>query len=707
MHYLETLKLHADIFVLEKANREFITIASHLKNIKIVSTEPLKIEKNIYFELLEEKTTALTFHPSLPLVAIANGEMLYILDINRRNILQTIMTYDGVIEKLLFVKNEPYLIAGTKNGRVIQYRYEGKIHIARLCSFPSTPVAYKRSLSNNYVSAIAYNDEYIAASGYGGAVTLVKFYSQTRKFSFESSKVKINAIVFAEDKHIIFTNVDGILFMAKIRENAHITQVDIHTRDILQLLKIPQSNYILIISNSNNIMLFDIKAKKIIKRDFLSFDANVHSALLLSKDTLLVTLGDNSVQKVSLGSQKILRELLEKRELLEIFKSIESNPMLEKTPEAQEAEKLYEKLCSKVLLELIISKKEELLDKLKPFEVVKSKKESVKNLLLAYENYPKLQSFYGEYKYALAYALCEKFPALQFTPLYKKMESIYTKSFTLAQKKLLLQRPYQAETLLEPFMAISSKRVMIQLLLRQNREFLAFIKAIGDKNYEEVNRLVKISSVFQEVSSYKALLKETDKHIEDIYKLIADAKLTEASEMIEKLQHISVLKEKLCELYDLTQEAKKLLNYYEKNNLVKCYETLDDKSELEFMQLAKLLEDRWKKRIKKCELFALEGNFKAVKEILGELIHINTRREKIGNLLRVSFHAKIKKELECYSYKSAENTIYSYIDIFGMDSDIEELIRSFEKALHIKFAITIMQKEDKDQNAWALSDIMN
>ncbi|MEN4053043.1 MULTISPECIES: hypothetical protein [Sulfurimonas] len=707
MQYLEALKLHTDIFVLEKVNKEFIAIASHLKNIKIASIEPLKIEQNIYFELLEAKTTALTFHPSLPLMAIANGEILYILDINKRNILQTIITHDGVIEKLSFMQNEPYLISGTQNGRVIQYRYEDKIHIARLCSFPYTSVTYKKSLNNNYVSAIAYNAEYIAASGYGGAVTLVKFHSQTRKFSFESSKTKVNAITFTEDKHIIFANVDGMLFMAKIRKNAHITQVNTHTRDILQLLKVPQSNYLLIIAKSSNIMLFDIRAKKIIKRNFLSFDANVRTALLLSKDILLVTLADNSVHKIYLGSQKVLRELLEKRELLEIFKLVESNPMLEKTPEAQEAEKLYKKLYSKVLLELITSKKEELLDRLKPFEVVKSKKESIKNLLLAYENYPKLQSFYSEHKYALAYALCEKFPALQLTPPYKKMESTYTKSFTLAQKQLLLQRPGQAKALLEPFATISSKRAMTQLLLRQNKEFLAFIKAIGDKNYEEVDRLVKTSPVFQEIPSYKALLEETDKHIEDIYKLIADAKLTEAVEMIKKLQHISVLKENLYKLYNLTQEAKKLLNYYEKNNFVKCYETLDDNSELESMQLAQLLEDHWKKRIKKCELFALEGNFKAVKETLGELIHINTRREKIGDLLRVSFHAKIKKELDRPNYKSAENIIYSYIDIFGMDSEVKQLMRSFEKTSHTKLAITFMQKKHKDRNAWTLSDIMN
>jgi hypothetical protein len=408
-----------------------------------------------------------------------------------------------------------------------------------------------------------------------------------------------------------------------------------------------------------------------------------------------------------LGSQTLLRELLKKRELVEIFKLVEENPMLEGMPEAKRAEELYKKLYSKTLLELILSNKSELLERIRPFEVLKSKKDALKNLRLAHKNYPKLQNFFQEQKYALAYALCDKFPVLKLTPLYKKMEKIYTKSFTLAQKQLLLKRADKAKELLEPFATVNSKRAMVQLLLRQNREFLAFLKAVGDEDYEEIERLLKVSPVFEEIPSYKALLQKRDEYIESIKKLIEDAKITQAVEMIKKLQHIPHLKEQLYTLYNLTQEAKKLLNYYEKNNFAKCYETLDANSDLESMKLAQLLEKHWRKIVEICEVYALEGNIKAIKEKLGELIYINSRKEKIGDLLRVSFHAKIKKELERHRYKSAENIIYSYIDIFGMDSEIKQLMKSFERVSHIQLAITFMQNKHKERNAWAVSDIMN
>ncbi|MBA1432707.1 MAG: hypothetical protein FAF04_03710 [Epsilonproteobacteria bacterium] len=66
-----------------------------------------------------------------------------------------------------------------------------------------------------------------------------------------------------------------------------------------------------------------------------------------------------------------------------------------------------------------------------------------------------MQHFYKNYKFALAYALCEKFPALKFTPEYEKMERSYKKSFMLAQKYLLMQRTDKAKEILEPFATVS------------------------------------------------------------------------------------------------------------------------------------------------------------------------------------------------------------------------------------------------------------
>jgi hypothetical protein len=700
------LKFRADIFAVDTINNNFAAIASRSQNIKIIAPQACKVVQNIYFDLLTEKTTAVAFHPTLEIIAIANGTTLYILNTGHHDIMQTIATHDGIVTILSFLQETPYLISGTANGRLVQYRFEGKSQISRLCSFPYSATAYKKNIKHNYVSAIAHNSEYLACSGYGGAVTLLKFHSHAKKFSFEISNSRVNALAFLDDKRIMFGNTEGTLYIAKIRKNARIMQINTPQRDITQILPLPKSHYVLIASQANTIMLFDTATDKIVTANFLTFDKAVRKMLLINSDELLIALVDNSIIKVTLEEKKELTAQLKAGNLLKVFKLLEANPMLRNTPEANKAEELYKELYSRVLLDFLASKEQDVLEEIKPFATLKSKKDEYKNLLLGIENYPKLQSFYKEYKFALAYALCEKFWALKFTPEYQKMEDAYKKSFILAQKQLLLQRPDKAKELLEPFITIRSKRIMVQLLLRQNKQFLEFLRAVSQKEYERVAVLVQNNLTFKEIPSYTALQEEAEKSLQTVKRLIESAKIAQAVTLIKELQHIPIIKEELQQLYQRTQEAKKLLHYYEKDNFVQCYETLDTNIDLESMQLAKLLDRHWNKIINECEIYALEGNIKAVKEALGELIHISTRRNKIGDLLRLSFHSKIKKELHRRSYASVENLIYSYMDIFGMDSEIKQLMSAFEKLSSKTLAITFEQQKHKGRDSWIYSDIM-
>lgn len=700
------LRFRGDIFAIDRIDNNLLGVASRSQNIKLIDPSTCKVLHNIYFDLLGEMTTAVAFHPTQDIMAIANGMTLYILNTTRRNIMHTINTHEGAITLLAFLEQTPYLICGTRNGRVIQYRYEGKSQISRLCSFPYTKTAYKKNIKNNYVSAIAHNNQYLACSGYGGAVTLLKFRSHAKKFSFEVSKSRVNALAFLDDKRIIFANIEGTIFTAKLRTNAAIVQTNTMQRDITQLLAVPKSSYVLIVSKSDTIMLFESTTNKIVTPNFLTFDMPVRKAIVYKEDELLVSLIDNRVLKISLGNKEILQEYLKTENILEALKLLEDNPMLQKSPEAAKIEELYKKLYSKVILQFIRTNNKDILEALRLFSTLKSKKDDYAKLQLSLENYSKLQIFYKEHKYALAYALCEKFPPLQYTPVYQKMEEHYKKSFTLAQKQLLLGRLDKAKELLEPFSTVHAKRPMIQLLLRQNKEFLAFLKAVSSREYERIAALVQKNPNFKEIPSYIALQNKTEEDLTAVKKLIDSGEITKATAMIKELQSIPAVKEELQRLYKQTLEANKLLHYYEKGNFKECYETLDANTELESMQLAQLLEKHWNKIVDRCELYALQGNIRAIKESFGELIHISTRRNKIGDLLRLSFHSKVKEELNYHRYKSAENLIYSYIDIFGMESEIQQLMKAFEKLSQTQLAITFTQQKHKKRNSWIYSDII-
>ncbi|HFB53457.1 MAG TPA: WD40 repeat domain-containing protein, partial [Sulfurimonas autotrophica] len=118
MQQNKCLKFRADILDIGTINDNFIAVASQNQNIKIIAPIKCKVLHNLYFDLLGKNTTAIAFHPTQDIIAIANGEVLYILDATHRNIMHTIQTHSGAIRLLTFLPNTSYLICGTVNGRV-------------------------------------------------------------------------------------------------------------------------------------------------------------------------------------------------------------------------------------------------------------------------------------------------------------------------------------------------------------------------------------------------------------------------------------------------------------------------------------------------------------------------------------------------------------------------------------------------------------
>jgi hypothetical protein len=110
--------------------------------------------------------------------------------------------------------------------------------------------------------------------------------------------------------------------------------------------------------------------------------------------------------------------------------------------------------------------------------------------------------------------------------------------------------------------------------------------------------------------------------------------------------------------------------------------------------------------MQKCEEYALGGNIKDIKKTLGVLIGLYSRRNKIGDLLRVSFHVRINTLADKKDFKGAEAIIYSYIDIFGMDSEIAQIMKKFEKISAHKLAITEAQSQRPRRDSWRDFDII-
>ncbi|QOP42298.1 hypothetical protein [Sulfurimonas marina] len=701
----ECLRTRSNIIAFSALNNDEIIYALQHKTVKSFSSLTCKPLRSITTEYLSTQTTAISFHKTDNLVAIANGKTIYIINTKTKEVLQTIISYAGDITTLHFIQNSPYLITGTKNGRVVQYRYDGKSSLSRLCSFPFNNTIGKKVVEKNYVGAIDSNDKYIACSGYGGAITIIKLHSLTHKQTIQTARVRVNVLKFITDELLISASVDGNIYFHDLNKYKSIKTINSPIGNITQIIPITGEKYALIIGESNKISLLDLVQQKVISNELFKFELDLKFVELI-ENTIFVVLENNHVEKITLPTAHMLRELILHNNLEDAYKLLENNPILYTTPEYDQLEKIYKQLYTKAIDAFTASKKREAIELLEPFKKIESKKNDLNLIFNSFEQYQKFQTLVLEKKYHIAYAMVEKYPALKQTHPYTTMESGFKEAFSFAQKQIRLGRDDLAHDTLSIYASVNSKKALVKLLLKQNKDFLHFLRAIQAKNYQNIALLIKKNENFKQLGQYQELLKELQLQLQTIKEDIFRSKVDKAIEKIQQLQYIQDIKEPLKELYILASHAKKFLQYYEQNDFLSCYETIDKAKQLDQLELAGMLEKHWQKLMDKCENLALKGDLKGIKENLGELITLKTRAAKMGDIIRLSFQTKIKILLAKRTFTQTEAIIYSYIDIFGLDTEIKTLMNTYEKLSNNKLALTNSDDIFKEREAWLNSEVI-
>lgn len=700
------VKTRSKITALSILNNDLVAFSTQIHGAKIFSSDSCKVTKNISIELLGGNTTAVAFNKNSDLLAFANANIIYIVNINNKIILQTIRTNDGVIELISFVPNSSYIIAGTNTGRVMQYRYDGRSQLSRLCSFGHSKTNAIAQIKNNYVSAFASNKDYFAFSGYGGLITLLKMHSHANKYNIEASKVRVDALCFLDDKRLVSGNADGLVQIHSIKKHQPVKNISTPFVKINKIILMPNPRYIMVSGESNNLIIIDTEIGKVVSTNYLSFKENVSSIMLDYNNDLLVVLDDLKIVKVELPTGEHIKSFILHNQLDKAFEIIEKDPMLQGTREHKRVEVMYEKMLTQAI-EALISSNNTLARKLvDSFSTIKSKVDDINAMFKAFEFYPRFKILCIDKNYLLAYAMAEKHPVLKRTLQYKKMEESFKDAFTFAQKQILIGRKDVAKEVLSPFISVVSKKSILQLILNQNEDFIAFLKAVHDKDTKKINALIGKNEHFSQIPTFTELNDSTQKSLDSVKELIKNGQADAAIEMIKSLVNTSTQKETLNELYNQCKLVKKLQASYEANDFKSCYEIIDENDSLDALQLAELLETHWIKLMNTCEEHALKGDIKSIKEVLGDLIGVKTRLNKIGDLIRLSFHIKIKFLLSKKSFKSAENIIYSYIDIFGSDREMLVLMKTYERSSGLKLAISTNQNTRVSRDNWVNSPLI-
>ena len=320
---------------------------------------------------------------------------------------------------------------------------------------------------------------------------------------------------------------------------------------------------------------------------------------------------------------------------------------------------------------------------------------------------------------SLAFEVIDNNPMLRETTEYNKLQEMYRVVFTKAVEELRKGKNKNALKLLENFKDISSKKEEINALFIDFKHYERFKLHIFEEKYSIAYALCSKHSLLILTPEFK----EMEEIFNTAFKLAREQMLMNQKDLAEDTlsPYMTILskRQKIKSLlkgnYNYESSAKKtsavemqtekLLLAYDKSDFRECYELIDNYS-IEGLELIQLLEKHWVKLMIECENHALNGDIKAIKTLLGELISTKTRLDKIGDLLRVAFYSKVRILQESKKFSSAENIIYSYIDIFGVDIEIKDIMREYEKVSKKKLAITLKTNEKVLRSDWLNSALI-
>jgi WD40 repeat protein len=698
---IDCVKARSPITSLLSTPQNTLAYTTRLHGSKIISSEDCSVISNFSNENLNHETTAAVFSNDAKLLAFANEKVIYIADVLKKEIIKIIPTDKNKIQVLAFDETSNYIIAGNENGRVHQYNCVSSSALARLCSFPYNEADRSR-IRKNYVSALAVNKNRLATTGYGGSVIIIDMFSRANKIAFNNSRSRINALHFVDNNTLISGNFDGLVTIFNIKEQKILKEIETPLIKIRQIISMPNPEYVMLCSNSNYVSILDIKRYKLIQHKFVSFKDTVIRLASLNEKSVAVALKDGSIEKIELSSGEDLKSLMLHNSLDKAYELVEKEPMLKSTPEYAELENTYKRIYQQAISALVnqnISLANELLNM---FKGCTSKKKEIASLFISFRQYNNLKILYVGKKVTLAYALADRYPELKQTPIFKKLEELWRDDFKDAQRQMLQAKYGKANFILERYKTIPSKKELINLVLNQNKEFISFIIALDKKNYALASEMVTKNRLLKNVPSYNILQNELELKLEQIKGYIYKGELEKARKNIKTIENVAHLKKEVLAFSKECKHLELLQSHYNKNDFKSCYEVLDKYSHLYSTQLGEMLEKHWIGIIEKCEAYALKGASSDIKETLGDLATLEGRLDKIGDLFRLSFHIKIKLFLSKRSFTNAESFIYRYIDTFGKDHEIGELMKRYELKTKSKLAITY--NLDINRHHWVKSE---
>jgi len=700
--------LNSAIVYLSILNNAKLAVVTLDKSFSVLNLNTMQPEQTFTFNSanVHGEKKGITFSPDGKYLAYSEMEqsVVRVINLHTRKLHHSFPTLQNRIETLCFNPGSNYLIAGSVTGRVYLWNLFSTGQVSRLSSFPEYTPHLLTKPTTNYVSAVCFSPsgDLVATTGYGGSIVITNIHTEVLPKRITPNHVRINALSFIHEHMLAAGNIEGAVDIIDLQTGQINKHYQTGLGGINNVVASRTGNYLFVAGHTKDILLIDLKKQKIREAAYISRPTRVTRLSITEDDTLFIGCEDGSVTAYELAPVTALKAYIDAEAYASAYELILEYPLLEDTRLMIQLEQEWESRLSQALIKIEQAQTDEALLLLEGFKDVPAKKNMLKDVNNFIQKLPSFNAAVHGENYALAYSIAEQIPLLKRSPSYAKMEAVWDACFHKAQTYVISDQRKELLSILEPFSRVNSKLCFIQILLHQPELFLQFIHHVNTHAYENVSSITHSYPCLKEIQSYQEMLYAAKDLYEKSRQHIFSAQLDLAEMELEQLSHIPSMRQQTEELQHMFSLAVKLQHLYDENDIPSCYALIDKNERLRELPLAKELEADWNMKMEIAEKEALLGNVKKIKSILGTLLRLSTRSQKIGTLLRLGFLTQIKYLIIKDHTANIQEAIENYIDIFGYDTELNNLILKIRQDKIIEVRLDDEQMHHRPRSRWLL-----
>jgi WD40 repeat protein len=602
---------------------------------------------------------------------------LHIIQTQTGTIIHSFTAYKQEIDIISFDPSAHYLIIGTAKGRILEYSLISKSFIDRLTSFPEHRASELIGFKTNYVSALAFIDNVLLCSGYGGSVVLSNLHTHTNMIRFHNGRSRVNALAFIDTHSFLEGNDQSTLKKVSVTQHRLIRQISLSIGNIKQIIPLNALPFAVVTSHFNTIALVNYETMELVKKEFITTQQTITYIACTSDYDLYIAHEENSILHVNLLPLDALERYIENSFFEHAYQLCNNNILLQHTQSYKKLQSLFSHHYA-TALKLLIQKKEEAAQKeLAPFKKVK--KEECETLFSHFRHYEKMGELFTQKKYAVIYGLTTQYPLLKATPLFKKLQNLWYEQFYEAYALLQTNNESAAKKSIYDFFSVAQKRPLISMLFTQPDRIEKFYTAAHQHDKEHLEQLLQKYPQLHDLSPVPTPTHHYDNEIKAFHLALEDHDFQRAQRSLEAIKDRPHLQRHFSELEQKLTSVKKFFYFYEKHKYYNCYQLMDSRPELSFLKECATLNKAWSLIILRCEKASITGDVKRIKKEFGSLLELKSRSNKIGAILRLAYRNQILFKIKKRESRAYHNGIINYLNFFGNDDELEYLMSEIKQ----------------------------